>query len=144
MKRNAALLPSVLAALLCLALLTAVILHTLVPQFVFPRLDIPMVTLFCLLSLLLEHWLAGEVRHSYPALAVLGALNFGLLPCLASLMPWQRGALMALLGGVVLPVSAWLFASLRNRQQRSATALWPVVTALCLYLAVQAFCGVLR
>ena len=141
MKKSVLTLPLTLTALLTVWMLAAVALRTLWPQMILPRLDITAVVLLCVLALSVSCYLSPRADYHYPWLAVLGAVHFGLLPVAAAYVPWQSGVLLGAVGGLALPLSAAVFASVHRRS--SSAPLAPVGCALCLYLAAQAFRGVL-
>lgn len=143
MKKSVLTLPMTLTGLLTLSLLITVFLRTFLPQLIFPRLDIPTVVLLCLAALLTEHWLSPQASHHYLMLAVLGAVNFGLLPLVAGFAAWRDALVLAGAGLVILPALTAVFTSIRHRLASGPKApAAPVVCALCLYLAVQALRGV--
>ena len=141
MKKNVWIYPLTTAALLCLPLLAAVLTRVFWPRLIFPRLEITGVVLLCLLGQVAESWLVPRTDHSYPLLAVLGALIFGVLPFAAGFAPWQRALALAAVGGIALTAAAFLFALLRCRWEGRPLA--PLLCGLCLYLAVQPLRGVL-
>ncbi len=144
MKRSVLTLPLTLTALLTGWMLLSVALRTLWPQLILPRPDIPTVVLLCVVSLLMSHYLSPRAGQNYLMLALLGALHFGLLPVAAAYVAWQTGLVLGAVGALVLPLSAAVFASVRHRLASGPAApLAPVACALCLYLASQAFRGVL-
>lgn len=144
MKKSVLTLPLTLTALVTLWLAAVIFLRTFLPQLIFPRWDIPTVSALCLAALLAETYLSPEARHRYMWLTVPGAVNFGLLPTAAAIVPWQRGLIMAAVGAVLLPGLAAVFSSIRQRLASGPKAtLAPVACALCLYLAMQAFRGIL-
>lgn len=144
MKKSVLTLPLTLTALLTVSMLTIVFLRAFVPQFIFPRLDIPTMVLLCLLALLTEHWFSPKASHNYLLLAVLGAMNFGLLPLAAGFATWRHSLALAAAGAVILSAVTAVFCSIRHRLDSGPKApLAGVICALCLYLAVQALRGVL-
>lgn len=143
MKKSVLTLPLTLTALTTALLLAAVFLRTFWPQLIFPRPDIPTVSALCLTALVVQAYLSPQADHSYVLLAVLGAVNFGLLPTVALLVPWQQGLLLGAAGLVLLPGLTAVFTSLRGRLDSGPKApLAPLACALCLYLAMQAFRGI--
>ena len=144
MKKSELTLPLTLTALVTLLLLAAVFLRAFRPELILPRLDIPTVVLLCLIALVAEHYLSPGAVHHYGFLALLGAVIFGLLPFAASFAAWQRSLLLGGVGAAVLAGLAALLTSLCRRIDTGPKApLAPVACALCLYLASQAFRGVL-
>lgn len=144
MKKSVLTLPLTLTALVTLWLAAVVILRAFLPQLIFPRWDIPTMSVLCLAALLAETYLSPKARHRYVWLIALGAVDFGLLPTVAGFVLWQRGLIMAAVGAALLAGLAAVFSSIRHRLASGPKApLAPVACALCLYLAMQAFRGVL-
>ena len=143
MKKSVLTLPLTLTTLTTALLLAAVFLRTFWPQLIFPRPDIPTVSGLCLAALLVQAYLSPRADHSYVWLALLGALNFGLLPTVAQLVPWQQGLALGAAGIVLLPGLTAVFTALRGYPDpERPLPLAPAACALCLYLAMQAFRGV--
>lgn len=135
MKHNAYFLNLLLTAVLGLVLLACVLIRTFLPAAVLFRLDIPAVTAVSLLALLAENWLAPGAKRRYLPIFLLSALTFGLLPVAAGMAAeWWR---LALVGGTVFSAVTVLFTSALDR--RAA----PAVTAVGIFLAVQALTGIL-
>ena len=144
MKKSVLTLPLTLTGLVALWMLAVIFLRAFLPQLILPRWDIPAVAALCLAALTAETYLSPQADHHYVWLALLGAVNFGLLPVAAGFVIWQRGFMMAAVGAALLIFLAAVFASLRYRLASGPKAtLAPVACALCLYLALQAFRGVL-
>lgn len=144
MKKSVMLLPLTLTALLGIAQLAAVTVRVFFPQLIFPPLEITGMVLLCLVALLMEHYLAPRAHHNYLILAVFGALLFGVLPFAAGFASWQRALVLGGTGAIVLVLTTIVFTSIRHRLDSGPSApLAPVTCALCLYLAAQAFRGVL-
>ena len=143
MKKSVLTLPVTLTALLALSLLAVVFVRAFFPQLILPRLDIPTMVLLCLLALLAEHWFSPRANHHYLLLAVLGAMNFGLLPFAAGFASWRHSLALAATGAVILSAVTAVFSSIRHRLDSGPKApLAGAACALCLYLAVQALRGV--
>ena len=144
MKKSVLTLPLTLTGMVTLWLAAVLFLRTFLPQLIFPRWDIPTVAALCLAALVAETYLSPQADHHYVWLALLGAVNFGLLPVAAGFALWQQGLLMAAVGAVLPVFLTAVFTSLRHRLASGPKApLAPVACALCLYLALQAFRGVL-
>lgn len=144
MKKSVLTLPLVLTVLVGLWWLVMVFLRTLIPGLILPRLDIPTMAGLCLLSLLAESWLSPRAAHHYVVLALVGAMVFGLLPFAAAAFGWQQSLLFAAVGFVMMPTLTAVFVSVRHRLDSGPSApLALPACALCLYLAMQAFRGVL-
>ena len=142
MKKSVLTLPATLTALLTLSMLAIVFVRAFWPQLILPRLDIPTMVLLCLLALLAEHWFSPQANHHYLLLAVLGAMNFGLLPFAACFVGAGEALKLAVLGAVVFTCVTWLFSSMMDRLSSGPAAkLAPFMSALGLYLAAQCFMG---
>ena len=141
MKKSVWIYPLTVTALLCLPLLAVVLTRVFWPRLIFPRLEITGVVLLCLVGQTVESYLAPRADHSYPLLAALGALTFGVLPFAAGFADWQRALALAAVGGVALTAAAFFFAMLRRRWD--GHPLTPILCALCLFLAVQPLRGIL-
>lgn len=143
-KKSVMVLPLTLTALLGIAQLAAIVVRVFLPQLIFPPLEITGMVLLCLVALLSEHYLAPRARHNYLVLAIFGALLFGLLPFAAGFALWQRALVLGGAGAVILVLTTFVFTSIRHRLESGPAApLAPAACALCLYLASQAFRGIL-
>ena len=143
-KKSVMVLPLTLTVLLGIAQLAALVVRVFFSQLIFPRLEITGIVLLCLVALVSEHYLAPRAHHSYPMLVILGALHFGLLTFAAGFAPWQRALVLGGVDALVLVVLTFVFTSIRHRLDSGPKApLAPVACALCLYLATQAFRGIL-
>lgn len=144
MRKNVLVLPLTLTASLSLYLLAGMVLRLVQPRLIFPRLELTGIVLLCLAAQVAESYLAPRTRHNYLLLLMLGALTFGLLPLGAGFTDWQQALVLAAAGAAALCVTTFLFASLRHRLDDGRSApLTPLLTALCLYLAVQPLRGIL-
>lgn len=142
MKHNEFFLNTLLAAVVGLALLLCVLVRTFLPAAILPRLDIPMMTLLSLTALLMEHYLAPGGKRRYLPILIFAALTFGLLPLAAGMevVIWKT----ALTGGIVFSAVTALFTSALSRiSSGTAAGAAPVISAVGMYLAVQALTGIL-
>lgn len=131
--------PLFLAAVLGVASAICVVIRTFLPAAVLPKLDIPAMVLLTLAALLPAHFCGDEKRQLWLT-ALWGALGFGLLPTAAGLVAVAQCWRYALMGGIVVAVTAGLFDSLTDRLRSGPAAkAAPFVGALCLFLASQAF-----
>lgn len=143
-KKSVLTLPLTLTVLTSLWWLLTVFLRTFAPGLILPRMDIPTVAALCLVSLLAEAWLSPQAEHNYVVLGAVGAMLFGLLPFAAAALDWQQSLVSAAVGLVALPALAAVFAAIRQRLASGPNApLALPACALCLYLAMQAFRGIL-
>ncbi len=140
MKQNKYLLNILLALGLTLALGAAMLVKCFQPAAILPALNIPNLTLFSLVFLVLEHFLRGNQKRDYIALFVLSLVSFALLP----LAVGMGSVKLALGGSVVFTAVTWLFGAMMDRMESGHNSkLAAIVSALGLYLAVQAFGGIL-
>lgn len=131
--------PLCLAALLGAVMGACVVIRTFLPAAVLPKLDIPAMVLLTLIALLLAG--AGD-EHRARWSALWGAMGFGLIPAAAAMVAVAQCWKYALVGGIVVAVTAGLFGSLTDRLRSGPAAkAAPLVGALCLWLASQAFAG---
>lgn len=144
MKENKYFLITALALILGLALLIAVLVRTFAPAVIIPGLDIPNLVLISLAALVLDHYLAPGAKRCWLCIPVFAALTFGLLPYAACFAGAADACKLALAGGIVFTVTAWLFSSIQERLSSGPAAkAAPVFSALGLYLAAQCFAGML-
>lgn len=144
MKDNPFLLNTLLAGITGLVLLILVLVRAFLPAVVLPGLNLPGMTLLSLAALLTEYYLAPGTRRSYPWIFLFSAATFGLLPWAAGMAAGNSVWKLAAAGGAVFTASTWLFSSMADRlssgvQMKTA----PVFSAFGIYLAVQAFAGIL-
>ena len=144
MKNNTYLLNTLLAVVLSLALLVAVLVHAFAPIIIIPQLDIPNMVLVSLAALLLDHYMAPGAKRCWICIPVLSVVTFGLLPWAACFVGAMEAVKLAVAGGIVFTVTAWLFTSIQDRLSSGpACGAAPVVSAFGLYLAAQCFMGIL-
>ena len=143
MKENKYFLNTALALVLGLALVCAVLVRTFAPAMIIPSLDIPNLVLVSLAALVLDHYMAGHAKRCWICIPLLSALTFGLLPFAACFVGGMEAVKLAVIGGIVFTAAAWLFTSIQDRLSSGPAArLAPVMSALGIWLAVQAFAGI--
>ena len=143
MKNNRFLLHIVLSAVLFAALAAGLLVRVWLPAAIIPPLNIPNMTLLCVLALVIEHFLAKNSSRCYWFTALFGALCFGILPLMAGFACvhdfWKYG----LIGGCVFFATTFLFTSATDRLLTGPKARFAVVlTGLGIYLAAQCFAGI--
>lgn len=144
MKENKYFLNTALAVVLGLSLLANLLVRTFAPAVIIPALNIPGMVLVSLLALVLDHYLAPGAKRCWICIPVLSALTFGLLPFAACFVAADEALKLALAGGVVFTVTAWLFSSIQDRLSSGpASKAAPLFSALGLYLAAQCFAGMI-
>jgi hypothetical protein len=144
MKNKTYFLSSMLAVVLGIVLVTCVIIRTVSPAVIIPDLDIPNMVLLSLAALLLDHYLARGAKRCYICIPVFSAICFGLLPYAAAFTTPVQSLKLGLIGACVFTVTTWLFTSMMDRISSGPKAkAAPIVSALGLWLAVQAFTAVI-
>lgn len=135
-------LPTALIAVMTAVLLAFVLVRTFLPNFIIPALDVPNMVLISLIALLADYYLAKDAKHCYICVAVFGVLSFGLLPFAACFVGAQEALKLAVIGGTVFTVTAWLFDSIADRISTGPEAkAAPLMSAFSLYLAAQVLMG---
>lgn len=144
MKNKTYTLNILLTAVLGLVLVIAILVRTLSPSSIIPKLDIPSMVLISLVALLADHYLAPGAKRCYICIPVFSALTFGVLPFSACFVALAGALKLALVGGSVFTVTTWLFTSVQDRLSSGpAVKAAPVLSAVGLYLAAQCFAGIL-
>jgi hypothetical protein len=144
MKNKTYFLSSMLPVVLGVALVTCVIIRTVSPAVIIPDLDIPNMVLLSLAALLLDHYLARGAKRCYICIPVFSAICFGLLPYAAAFNTPVQPLNLGLVGACVFTVTTWLFTSMMDRISSGPKAkAAPIVSALGLWLAVQAFTAII-
>ena len=143
MKDQKYFLNTALTAIYCGILLVCVLLRAFAPVIILPKLDVPAVVLVSLLSLLVEHYLAGNSSRNYLVVAVFGMLCFGVLTFVARFATPLGILGYGIPGGLIFTLVTWLFDSMMDRLSSGPAARFaPILSALGLYLASQCFAGI--
>lgn len=143
MKNKTYTLNTVLIAVLGVVLLAMVLVRAFAPNIILPIFDIPTITALCLIALVLDHYLAPNAKRCWICIPVFAALSFGILPLAADLVTPANAAGLALTGAAVFTAAAWTFTSIQDRLSSGPAArLAPVMSAIGIWLAVQAFAGI--
>ena len=144
MKNKTYILNTLLTAVLGIALLAAVLVRTFVPAIIIPQLDIPNMVLLSLAALVLDHYIAPGAKRCYICIPVFSALSFGLLPFAACFVGALEAVKLGLIGAIVFTAITWIFSSMQDRLSTGPAAkAAPIVSALGLYLAIQALMGMI-
>lgn len=144
MKDNKYLLSVLFTLTLACVLLVCVIVKLFFPLVILPQWNIPNLVLLSLIPLVLHCYLGKPGKENYLALFLLSAVSCALLPCVTGWIAPTGMLSCALSGGAVFTATAWLYASLTDRLSSGPQAkAAPILGALGLYLAVQAFQGIL-
>ena len=143
MKNKTYTLNTVLTAVLTAVLAAMVALRTFAPQIILPIFDIPTLTAISLAALVLDHYLAPNAKRCYICIPVFAALSFGILPFAAGMVAVKYLLGLAASGAVVFTVCTFVFTSIQDRLSSGPAAkLAPIMSALGIWLAVQAFAGI--
>ena len=143
MKNKTYTLNTVLCAVFGAVLLAMVLLRALAPSIILPIFDIPTLTAISLAALVLDHYLAHGAKRCYICIPVFAALTFGILPLAAGLVAAKNILGLALTGAAVFTLCTFVFTSIQDRLSSGPAArLAPVMSALGIWLAVQAFAGI--
>ena len=145
MKNKTYTLNTVLTAVLAAVLAAMVLIRTFAPQIILPVFDIPTLTAISLAALVLDHYLAPGARRCYVCIPVFAALSFTVLPWASMLVPMaDLDALwLGLTGAAVFTACTFVFTSIQDRLSSGPAARFaPVMSALGIWLAVQAFAGI--
>ena len=143
MKNKPYLLNVLLAAAVAVSLGITMVVRTFIPAAILPVFNIPNLAAISLFVLLVDHYIAPGSTRNYVCIPVFAAITFGLLPLVAGFTGLQEVMKLALGSAIVFTAVTWLFTSMVNRissgRHNCAT---PIICALGLYLAVQAFAGI--
>ena len=142
MKNKTYTLNTLLAIVLGAALLVCVLVRTFLPRMILPQLDAVSMVVISLAALLADHYLAPGAKRCYICIPLFSAVTFGLLPFAACFVGGMEALKLGLMGGIVFTATTWLFTSMVDRLSTGPAAkAAPFVSAMGLYLAVQALMG---
>ena len=143
MKNKTYTLNTVLTAVLTAVLAVMVALRAFAPQIILPVFDIPTLTAISLAALVLDHYLAPNAKRCWICIPVFAALSFGVLPMVAGLVQVENAMGLMVNGCVIFTVTTFVFTSIQDRLSSGPAArLAPIMSALGIWLAVQAFAGI--
>ena len=143
MKNKTYTLNTVLIAVFGAVLLAMVALRAFAPNIILPVFDIPTLTAISLTALVLDHYLAPGAKRCWICIPVFAALTFGVLPMVAMLVRVEDALSLMISGTAVFSLCTFVFTSVQDRLSTGPAArLAPVMSALGIWLAVQAFAGI--
>ena len=143
MKNKTYTLSTVLTAVLAAVLAAMVILRALCPQLILMQFDIVTITAISLAALVLDHYVAPGAKRCYICIPVFAALAFGILPLAAGVVALKDTLGLALTGALIFTLCTFVFTSVQDRLSSGPAAkLAPIMSALGIWLAVQAFAGI--
>jgi len=135
---------TMLAGVLGIALVVCILLRSFAPAVILPKPGIPNLVLLSLVALLIAHYLKKGKQTCDVLTALLAAVTFGVLPYVSGFATLPEAGKLALCGGIVFFLTAWLFGQAMDRLTTGPAAkAAPVLTAFGLYLASQCFAGML-
>ena len=143
MKNKTYTLNTVLTAVLAAVLAVMVVLRAVSPQLILMQFDIVSITGISLIALVLDHYLAKGAKRCYICIPVFAALSFGILPFAAGMVALKDILSLAASGAVIFTLCTFAFTSIQDRLSSGPAArLAPIMSALGIWLAVQAFAGI--
>ena len=143
MKNKTYTLSTVLIAVLTAVLAVMAVLRAFSPQIILPIFDIPTLTAISLVALVLDHYLAKGAKRCWICIPVFAALSFGILPFAAGMVALSSTLGLALTGAAIFTVCTFVFTSVQDRLSSGPAArLARIMSALGIWLAVQAFAGI--
>lgn len=145
MKNKTYTLNTILAAVFGVELLALVLLRAFAPNVILPQFDLIHLVTVSLVALVLDHYIAPGAKRCYICIPVFSFLTFCILPWAAGLVPMvDLDALwLGLTGCIVFTATTWTFTSVQDRLSTGPAAkLAPAMSALGIWLAVQAFAGI--
>ena len=143
MKNKTYTLSTVLTAVLAAVLAAMVILRAVSPQLILMQFDIVTITAISLAALVLDHYVAPGAKRCYICIPVFAVLAFGILPLAAGMVALKNALGLALTGAVIFTLCTFVFTSIQDRLSSGPAAKFaPIMSALGIWLAVQAFAGI--
>ena len=143
MKNKTYILNTVLTAVLTAVLAAMVVLRAVAPQLILMQFDIVTITAISLVALVLDHYLAPGAKRCWICIPIFAALSFGILPLAAGIVAPANILGLAASGCVIFTLCTFVFTSIQDRLSSGPAArLAPVMSALGIWLAVQAFAGI--
>ena len=143
MKNKTYTLNTVLTAVLAAVLAVMVVLRAVSPQLILMQFDIVSITGISLIALVLDHYLAKGAKRCYICIPVFASLSFGILPFAAGMVALKDILGLAASGAVIFTLCTFAFTSIQDRLSSGPAAkAAPIMSALGIWLAVQAFAGI--
>ena len=143
MKNKTYTLNTVLTAVLAAVLAVMVVLRAVSPQLILMQFDIVSITGISMAALVLDHYLAKGAKRCYICIPVFAALSFGILPFAAGMVALKYVLGLAASGAVIFTLCTFAFTSIQDRLSSGPAAkAAPIMSALGIWLAVQAFAGI--
>lgn len=137
-------LNTALTAVVFVAMAAVVVIRSITPGVVLPRMNIPNMVLLSLIALVIDHYAAKKAQRCYICVALFSAVTFGLLPFAAGFAPVLNCVMYGLIGGLVFTVTTLLYTTIQDRISSGPMAkAAPVFSAIGLFLASQCFANMI-
>ncbi len=144
MNKKHTLLGFVLAVLTGTALLAVLVTNAFFPHIILPKPNASALIILCLVSLVIDCYIARDRRHDFRFIPVYGALIFGLFPMAAFVASPLDSLKLAVLGAVILTITTYVFDSVIERLSSGpASKAAPIISAFVLYLSAQCLIGII-
>ncbi|MBQ9761794.1 MAG: hypothetical protein IJV82_01815 [Oscillospiraceae bacterium] len=144
MKNKTYFLNTALAVVVCAAMAAVVLIRSLAPGVVIPKLNIPNMVLLSLMALVIDYYAARGAKRCYVCVGLFSAVTFGLLPLAAGFAPLMDCLVLALVGGIVFTLTTLLYSTIQDRLSSGPAAkAAPILSAIGLLLASQCFAGMI-
>lgn len=132
---------TVMMTVICLAVL---LIRTFFPDIMFPHISIPMLVLFSVIPQIVVYYLKVRDDGLWYVAAILGGLTFMILPLAAGIAGDIPFYTLLIAGTVVYAIVDFIYTSMAKRMKGGAWSVTaPAVNGLILFLASQAFMGML-
>lgn len=144
MKNHKYLLNTLLAVFLFAAMAAMLLIRVFNPAAILPVLNIPNMVLLSLVVLLVEYYIGACEDRCYICIPLFAIITFAVLPLMAGFACQHDFWKIGLVGGITFTVTTWLFSTMTDRLSSGPKAkAAAVMSAFGLYLAAQAFAGIL-
>lgn len=132
---------TVFMTVICLIVL---VIRTFFPDIMLPHISIPMLVLFAVLPQIAVYYLKVRDDGRWYIAAVLGGLTFMVLPLAAGIAGDMHFYTLFIAGTLVYAIVDFIYTSMAKRMRGGAWSVTaPAVNGLILFLASQAFMGLL-
>ncbi len=124
--------------------LVVLVINTFFPDILLPYISIPMMVLFVAISEIIAAYLKVVDRGCFYIKVLLGGISLAIIPFAAGITGDRPFYVLLLLGFVIYGCVDYIYASIVKRMASgNTTLLAPVVNGLMLFLACQAFQGLI-
>jgi len=124
--------------------LVALVINTFFPDILLPYISIPMMVLFVVISEVISVYLKVVDKGCFYIKALVGGLSLAIIPFAAGITGDRPFYLLLLLGIVIYGAVDYIYASIVKRMSSGSTTMAaPIVNGVMLFLACQAFQGLI-